>query len=92
MKDKEARMDIAGLEDKVDFLKRKLNKLEEKIDKEPTLAVYDKTYFTFMLRPREVSIAYAVRLILKHLELEIEYVYETPEHYQLKEIVDDDNT
>ena len=96
MKDKEARVDIAGLEARVDYLNRKFDRLDNAVLESkmprPTPACSEPD---IMLRtriggfPERVGIPLSVfaQMLLNHLNLEL-----TEERMVLKEIDNDNQT
>lgn len=108
MKDKEARTDIRKLWHRVDTLADisggKLGELHDDIKelreelaevrklalKEPIMYAIDfSNRWVIVPSPTSIPLARAIRLILKHLNMQIHGI---AEGYELKEIVDDDET
>ena len=103
MKDKEARLridartrliqdnknNIYELFKTIKELKEELADVRKMAQSEPNMyADADRPfYMSLLLTPKRISLARAIQLILKHLNLELSHL---PEGYELKEIVDDD--
>ena len=80
--------EIRALQKDAEALREELAEVRKLAAKEPTMyTTSNPFYVSFFIKPTHIPLARAIRLILKHLNLELHSI---PEGHELKEVVDDD--